>query len=98
MLRVEGVNRGVVERFIAPVLKTGDPSRGPGVRIPPPLQSKTQSPDSVGAFLLSSPYERSPIRIFNRIMMHPNYQSRIKKSGFSEEGEINKKRVASLCF
>ena len=29
--------RGVVERFIAPVLKTGDPSRGPGVRIPPPL-------------------------------------------------------------
>lgn len=32
--------RGVVERFIAPVLKTGDPSRGPGVRIPPPLQTE----------------------------------------------------------
>ena len=29
--------RGVVERFIAPVLKTGEPSRVPGVRIPPPL-------------------------------------------------------------
>ncbi len=29
--------RGMVERFIAPVLKTGDPSRGPGVRIPLPL-------------------------------------------------------------
>ena len=29
--------RGVVEWFIAPVLKTGDPLRGPGVRIPPPL-------------------------------------------------------------
>jgi TPR repeat protein len=27
----------VVERFIAPVLKTGEPSRVPGVRIPPPL-------------------------------------------------------------
>lgn len=35
--------RGVVERFIAPVLKTGDPSRGPGVRIPPPLPSTNQS-------------------------------------------------------
>jgi hypothetical protein len=29
--------RGVVERFIAPVLKTGEPLRVPGVRIPPPL-------------------------------------------------------------
>jgi hypothetical protein len=29
--------RGMVERFIAPVLKTGDLSRGPGVRIPLPL-------------------------------------------------------------
>ena len=37
------INRGVVERFIAPVLKTGDPSRGPGVRIPPPLRSIGQS-------------------------------------------------------
>ena len=36
-------NRGVVERFIAPVLKTGDPSRGPGVRIPPPLLSISQA-------------------------------------------------------
>jgi hypothetical protein len=27
----------VVERFIAPVLKTGEPLRVPGVRIPPPL-------------------------------------------------------------
>ncbi len=41
----------MVEWFIAPVLKTGDPSRGPGVRIPPPLQKKEkQGPDSVGAF------------------------------------------------
>ena len=32
------INRGVVERFIAPVLKTGEPLRVPGVRIPPPLQ------------------------------------------------------------
>ena len=37
------VNRGVVERFIAPVLKTGDPLRGPGVRIPPPLLSINQT-------------------------------------------------------
>ena len=34
-------HRGVVERFIAPVLKTGDPLRGPGVRIPPPLHRPT---------------------------------------------------------
>ena len=34
--------RGVVEWFIAPVLKTGDPLRGPGVRIPPPLLSINQ--------------------------------------------------------
>jgi hypothetical protein len=33
----------VVERFIAPVLKTGDPLRGPGVRIPPPLLSINQT-------------------------------------------------------
>ena len=32
----------MVEWFIAPVLKTGDPSRGPGVRIPPPLQVENQ--------------------------------------------------------
>ncbi len=46
MLRVEGVNRGVVERFIAPVLKTGEPLRVPGVRIPPPLQTKAKSRES----------------------------------------------------
>ena len=33
----------MVERFIAPVLKTGDPSRGPGVRIPLPLPVENQS-------------------------------------------------------
>ncbi len=33
----------MVERFIAPVLKTGDPSRGPGVRIPLPLLITNQS-------------------------------------------------------
>ena len=43
MLKVEGVNRGVVERFIAPVLKTGEPLRVPGVRIPPPLLIKDQT-------------------------------------------------------
>ena len=31
----------MVERFIAPVLKTGDPLRGPGVRIPLPLHKWT---------------------------------------------------------
>ena len=31
----------MVERFIAPVLKTGDPLRGPGVRIPLPLRTKS---------------------------------------------------------
>ena len=40
----------MVERFIAPVLKTGDPSRGPGVRIPPPLQEKIQTPATLGFF------------------------------------------------
>lgn len=30
---------GMAERSNAPVLKTGDPSRGPGVRIPLPPQS-----------------------------------------------------------
>lgn len=29
-------NGGVAEWLKAPVLKTGDPLRGPGVRIPPP--------------------------------------------------------------
>ena len=29
--------RGVTEWFNVPVSKTGDPSRDPGVRIPPPL-------------------------------------------------------------
>ncbi len=33
----------MVERFIAPVLKTGDPLRGPGVRIPLPLPISNQS-------------------------------------------------------
>jgi hypothetical protein len=33
-------HRGVVERFIAPVLKTGEPLRVPGVRIPPPLHQQ----------------------------------------------------------
>ena len=36
-------NRGVAERLIAPVLKTGIPSRGSGVRIPPPLPSQYNS-------------------------------------------------------
>jgi hypothetical protein len=35
--KVKIAHRGVVERFIAPVLKTGEPLRVPGVRIPPPL-------------------------------------------------------------
>lgn len=43
MLGAGCINRGVVERFIAPVLKTGEPLRVPGVRIPPPLLIKIQS-------------------------------------------------------
>ncbi len=50
MLKVKGVNRGMVERFIAPVLKTGEPLRVPGVRIPLPLPV-FKSP-IFGAFLL----------------------------------------------
>ena len=42
----------MVERFIAPVLKTGDPSRGPGVRIPLPLQNKNDPGKSRGFLLL----------------------------------------------
>ena len=45
-------NRGVVEWFIAPVLKTGDPLRGPGVRIPPPLRKITQN--QLKTFILNS--------------------------------------------
>ncbi len=56
MLRVEGVNRGVVERFIAPVLKTGEPLRVPGVRIPPPLPSKSQTQ--------SKPRNRNDFEVF----------------------------------
>ncbi len=33
----------MVERFIAPVLKTGEPLRVPGVRIPLPLLIKVQT-------------------------------------------------------
>ena len=43
MPKVKGVNRGMVERFIAPVLKTGEPLRVPGVRIPLPLRLQFQS-------------------------------------------------------
>lgn len=43
MLGAGCINRGVVERFIAPVLKTGEPLRVPGVRIPPPLLSTYQT-------------------------------------------------------
>ncbi len=51
MLKAGWLNRGVVERFIAPVLKTGEPLRVPGVRIPPPLQSKmNKDPDFIGVF------------------------------------------------
>lgn len=42
-LKSKIANRGVVERFIAPVLKTGEPLRVPGVRIPPPLLNKRKS-------------------------------------------------------
>ena len=45
--------RGVVERFIAPVLKTGDRSRGPGVRIPPPLPTIQKVPCVARDFLFS---------------------------------------------
>src|SRR6478609_978298 len=45
ILNQETVHRGVVERFIAPVLKTGEPLRVPGVRIPPPLRN-TSFPNS----------------------------------------------------
>ncbi len=47
-------HRGMVERFIAPVLKTGEPLRVPGVRIPPPLQyNESKSPDYIGVFFAS---------------------------------------------
>lgn|GEM_PF-6535415 len=50
MLKVKGVNRGMVERFIAPVLKTGEPLRVPGVRIPLPLQP-IKDPACAGFFV-----------------------------------------------
>ena len=46
-------SRGVVEWFIAPVLKTGDRSRGPGVRIPPPLPTSSKVPCTARDFLFS---------------------------------------------
>ena len=46
-------SRGVVEWFIAPVLKTGDRSRGPGVRIPPPLPTNSKVPCTARDFLFS---------------------------------------------
>ncbi len=59
MLGAGCINRGVVERFIAPVLKTGEPLRVPGVRIPPPLlstyqtKSKPRNPNDFEVFLFS---------------------------------------------
>ena len=52
--RAEGPFRGVVEWFIAPVLKTGDRSRGPGVRIPPPLPTVQKVPCAARDFLFSA--------------------------------------------
>lgn len=57
MLKDGGVNRGMVERFIAPVLKTGEPLRVPGVRIPLPLLSK--SPEPIGTFFFYTQAEKS---------------------------------------
>ena len=37
---INRTHRGVTEWFNVPVSKTGDPSRDPGVRIPPPLQKE----------------------------------------------------------
>ena len=60
MLKVKGVNRGMVERFIAPVLKTGEPLRVPGVRIPPPLQAiKASAPIFSGHFLLVAGWDKT---------------------------------------
>ena len=59
--KINRKHRGVVERFIAPVLKTGDPSRGPGVRIPPPLliqfqyEQKPRILYDFGAFFFFTP-------------------------------------------
>ena len=44
--------RGVTEWLNVPVSKTGDPSRDPGVRIPPPLQPSTQDARPPGIFVL----------------------------------------------
>jgi hypothetical protein len=44
----------VAEWLIVPVSKTGDPSRDPGVRIPPPLRlNQRQAPGLPGRFCFS---------------------------------------------
>jgi hypothetical protein len=51
---------GVAEWLKAPVLKTGDPLRGPGVRIPPPPQIQKNANDNVRVFLYSKNWYLSP--------------------------------------
>jgi hypothetical protein len=88
-------NRGVVERFIAPVLKTGDLSRGPGVRIPPPLlqqfqvKLKSRIPYEFEAFCFYTSISFKNSQSLGDPSGHPKkFQSRVTESAKTSQNQI----------